>query len=193
MQLLSCPVCAFCIFYEAPEVGLSVRMQNWTDLVLTSCVLLQLFVVKMCFFMTYSLTYFSMLVSSLLAVPVSLLSGLSYGQLMVWGIFAYCLFHTFKKCFERCEEWFDCQGGPPHHHWGLGYERIETFWSSCFLKLFCSLFFLCVWGNQKSHRVGQSHMRVCWIDWLLPFQRSFLQFALHAPKKRFALPSSPSA
>lgn len=112
MQLLSCPVCAFCIFYEAPEVGLSVRMQNWTDLVLTSCVLLQLFVVKMCFFMTYSLTYFSMLVSSLLAVPVSLLSGLSYGQLMVWGIFAYCLFHTFKKCFERCEEWFDCQGGP---------------------------------------------------------------------------------
>lgn len=52
------------------------------------------------------------LVSTRLVVSVTLVKGLFYGQLLVLGIFAYCPFHTFKKCFERCEEWFDCQGGP---------------------------------------------------------------------------------
>lgn len=99
------------------RVGLSVRRLHWTNLILTNygdfCVLLQLFLAKTYFSMSYRCTELFEYIgfnSPCSACDFSFRSLLWTAAAL--GIFAYCPFHTFKKCFERCEEWFDCQGGP---------------------------------------------------------------------------------
>lgn len=78
-----------------------------------SCVLLQLLLAQIFFSMNCSWS--------------ELFKYTRFNCQLVLGIFAYCPFHTLKKCFECCEEWFDCQGGPAV--WRAGSAEGRT-WSN---------------------------------------------------------------